>query len=193
MNIEAILRETTLRRRKEKLKQVTSGLGLEDAYTDTLKRIQEQCGNQSKLAMQALMWISQSQRPLRVDELCHALAVEIGSTHLDPDNVPSIETILRCCLGLIVVDKEASAVRLIHFTLQEYLRQHSTHFSSAHGTIAEVCLTYLILQPKDQSFPSSEDMTKTPLLEYASYYWGTHARMQTTDTGKSLADRKSVV
>jgi len=181
------LRETTLRKRKEKLKQVR-GLGLEGAYTKTLEQIQEQDENQSKLAMQALMWISQSERPLRVDELCHALAVEIGSTHLDPDDVPSIEAILGCCLGLIVVDKEASTVRPIHFTLQEYLREHSTLFSSPHGTIAEVCLTYLNLQSsKDPSPPSSEDMLKTPLLEYASYYWGTHARMETTDAGESLA------
>jgi len=98
LNIAAILREATLRKRKEKLKQITSGLGLNDAYANTLNRIREQNENQSKLAMQALMWISRSERPLRVDELCHALAVEIGSPHLDPDNVPSIHTILSCCL-----------------------------------------------------------------------------------------------
>ena len=124
LNVKAVLRETTLRKRKEGLEQMTSGLGLAGAYKNTLERIQEQCEDQSKLAVQALMWISRSERLLRVDELGHALAVEIGSTHLDPDNVPSIQTILGCCLGLITVDKESSTVRLIHFTLQEYLRDH---------------------------------------------------------------------
>jgi len=186
--ITAILREATLSKRKEKLKQMTSGLGLADAYTNTLKRIQEQSENQSKLAMQALLWISRSERPVRVDELCHALAVEIGSTHLDLDNVPSIRTVSSCCLGLIAVDKVACTVRLIHFTLQEYLREHPTLFSSPQGTIAEVCLTYLNLQPTiDPWAPPPEDMMKPPLLEYASYYWGIHARIETTNTGKRLA------
>jgi len=183
-----ILRETTLRKRKEKLKLMTSGLGLEGAYTETLKRIQEQCESQSKLAMQALMWISQSERPLQVDELRHTLAVEIESTDLDLDNAPSIHAILACCLGLIIVDKESSTVRLIHFTLHEYLREHSILFPSAHRTMAEVCLAYLNLQsPKDLSPLSSQETIKPPFLEYASYYWGTYARMETTDTGKSLA------
>ena len=56
-----------------------------------------------------------------MDELCHALAVEIGSADFDPDNVPLIATLMGCCQGLITVDKEALTVRLIHHTLQEYL------------------------------------------------------------------------
>ena len=56
--------------------------------------------------------------------MCHALGVEIGSPDLDSDNVPSIGTLLDCCQGLVSVDKEASTIRLIHFTLQEYLRAH---------------------------------------------------------------------
>jgi len=188
LNITAILRETTLGKRREKLEEMARGSGLEDAYTSTLERIRGQCDNQSRLAMQALMWISRSQRALGVNELCHALAVEIGSTHLDLDKVPSIDTILSCCLGLIAVDQRASTVRLIHFTLHEYLREHSILFSSPHGTIAEVCLTYLNHQPaKDPQHSSPDILVKVPLLEYASYHWGTHARVETTATGKSLA------
>jgi len=167
---------------------MTSGLGLKGAYRDAIRRIQEQSESRSKVAMQALMWVSRSKRPLRVDELRHALAVEIGSTHLNPDNIPSIHTILGCCLGLIAVDKEASTVRVIHFTLHMYLREHSALFSSLDGAMAEVCLTYLnLLSTRDSSPPPSEDMTKTPLLEYASCYWVAHARIETTDTAKSLA------
>ncbi|RPA88327.1 hypothetical protein L873DRAFT_1586774, partial [Choiromyces venosus 120613-1] len=69
----------------------------------------------------ALMWISLAQRPLSVDELCHALAVKVGSVDLDTSTIPSIETLLGCCLGLITVDRESSTVRLIHATLQEHL------------------------------------------------------------------------
>ncbi|RPA88445.1 hypothetical protein L873DRAFT_1584699, partial [Choiromyces venosus 120613-1] len=62
--------------------------------------------------------------PPQADELCHALAVQIGSTDFDVGNIPSMSTLVNCCQGLITVDKEASTVRLIHFTLQEYLSAH---------------------------------------------------------------------
>jgi len=56
----------------------------------TLERIRAQGGGKAKLAMTALIWICHSKRPLLVDELCHALTVEIGSTHL----------VTTMCLGL---------------------------------------------------------------------------------------------
>ena len=115
---------------------MTDGLGLWDAYGKTLGRIKEQDGQKPRLGMAAIMWILHSERPLRVDELCHALGVEIGSPELDPGDVPSIMTLLACCQGLIVVDKEASTVRLIHFTLQEYLKAHPELFGRAHSTMA---------------------------------------------------------
>ena len=46
--------------------------------------------------MAALMWISYSERPLKGVELCHALAVEVGSPNLNAEDVPSIGTLLVC-------------------------------------------------------------------------------------------------
>ena len=116
---------------------MTDGLGLGDAYGATLDRIKGQGGRKARLGMAALMWISHAERPLKPNELCHALAVEIGSPDLNSDNVPSIGTLISCCQGLVVVDKETSAFRLIHFTLQEYLRARPELFGTAHSTIAE--------------------------------------------------------
>ena len=139
LKIEEILRETTISRRRKKLTAIADTLGLGDAYSATLERMKAQGREKSRLGMTALMLISHSQRPLQVDELCHALAVEIGSTDLDVDNVPSITTVLGCCQGLIVLDKESSTIRLIHFTLQEYLSSCPELFDSAHSAIAEIC------------------------------------------------------
>jgi len=138
--------------------------------------------------MAALMWISHSERPLEADELCHALAVEIGSPDLHSDNVPSIGTVLACCQGLVVVDKEASTVRLIHFTIQEYLRAQPNLFSAAHSIMAETCLSYLnSQQAKALSTSSSRDLQGMPLLEYSSLYWGMHARRDLSGCAKLLA------
>jgi len=110
LKVETILRETTIHRRRKRLNAMGDGLGLGDAYETTLGRIKAQDGEKVKLAMTTLMWICHSERPLLVDELCHALAVEIGSTHFNSDNVPATETLLACCQGLVMVDREASTV-----------------------------------------------------------------------------------
>jgi len=188
LNITAILGETTISRRREKLRKMCTGLGLGDAYNATLVRMKEQIGDQPRLGIAALMWISQSERPLRTDEICQALAVEAGATDIDPQNVPSIKTLLSCCLGLVTVDEEASTVRLIHSTLQEYLSTRSDLFQKSHSTIAEACLTFLNFQCIKE-LPSTLCVApKTaPFLEYASCYWGVHARKETTERVKSLA------
>jgi len=188
LNVDAILKETTIYRRRQKLSAMTDGLGLGDAYGATLNRIKGQGGEMSRLGMAALMWISHSERPLKPDELCHALAVDIGSANLNTDNVPSIGTLLFCCQGLVVVDKKSSTVRLIHFTLQEYLRAHLALFGITHSTVAETCLSYLNSQQvKDLSTVPSPDLQNTPFLEYSSLYWGTHAKRDLSECGKLLA------
>ena len=72
------------------------------------------------------MWVLYSTRPLEAEELCHALGVQIGTTDLDPENVPALRTVISACLGLIIVEGSSSTVRLVHFTLQEYLLRDET-------------------------------------------------------------------
>jgi len=168
----------------------TDGSSLEDAYGATLERIKAQGGHKSKLGMTALMWISHSERPLRADELCYALAMEIGSTDHNPDNVSSIWTVLSCCQGLVVVDKEGSAVRLVHFTLQEYLTSHPDLFRSPHAVISETCLTFLNSQHVIAlSASGSLSARHTPFLEYSALYWGAHMKRESTNYAKVLALR----
>ena len=167
---------------------MADGMGLGDAYGATIERIKAQNGDKSRLGMAALMWISHAERPLKAEELCHALAIELGSRDFNVDNLPSISTLVSCCQGLITVDKEASTVRLIHFTLQEYLSAHPDIFSRPHAAIAEVCLTYLNSEKiKAISANSSPDTLDTPLLEYCSIYWGVHAKKELSDCARSLA------
>jgi len=138
--------------------------------------------------MATLMWISHAERPLKPDDLCHALGVEIGSPNLNTDNVPSIGTLIACCQGLVFVDKEASTVRLIHFTLQEYLLAHPELFGTPHSTIAETCLGYLNSQQvKALSASPPPNFREVPFLEYSSRYWGDHAKRELSDRAKSLA------
>jgi len=167
---------------------MAGGLGLGDAYDATIQRIKAQQGDRSRLGMTAIMWISHSQRPLSVDEICHALAVELGSTDINTNNMPSIRTVLACCQGLSTVDKGSSTIRLIHFTLKEYLSRHIDLFDGAHAIIAETCLTYLNFPAiKDPLASPCSDPQLTPFLGYSSFYWGTHMRMELSDRSRYLA------
>ena len=169
---------------------MTQGSGLSDAYTATLTRLKTQKGNKSALGLKVLMWVLYSERPLKTEELRHALGVELGSTDLDHENLPASRTLLASSLGLVTVEASSSTMRLVHFTLQEHLLSDSTLFHSTHSEIAEVCLTYL-------NFQSVQDLPSTllsapvtlPLLEYASYYWGEHTRKEMTENVKILALR----
>jgi len=180
----------TIRRRREKLEEITRGNGLSDAYTATLTRLREQKGNKSALGLKVLMWVLYSVRPLRAEELCHALGVGMGSPDLDMENIPAVRTLVSSCVGLVAVEASSSIVRLVHFTLQEHLSRHPTLFHSPHSTIAEACLTYLNFESIKALSPAHDSAPSTiPFLEYASFYWWGHAGRGMTENVKALALR----
>jgi len=188
LSIKTILGEGTIYRRRQKLKAMKNGLDLGGAYEGMIGRIMAQGGEKARLGMAAMMWISHSKRPLQVNELCHAIAIRIGSNDLNNDDIPTISTLLDCCQGLITVDKGAPTVRLIHFTLQEHLRTHPYLFGRAHSTMAEICLTYLNL-PHIKNLPTGRlpDPRDTPFLEYSSLYWGNHMRIELSNRATAFA------
>ena len=115
------------------------------------------------------MWVSYSKRPLRAEELCHALGVEIGSPDLDPNNAPDLRILQSSCLGLVTIEASSSIVRLLHFTLQDHFLSNPILFHSPHATIAKVCLTYLNSESVRDLSPTLPSVPSTmPLLEYAS-------------------------
>ena len=190
LNMDAVLAEVTVAQRKRKLAEMTRGNELSDAYTATLTRLKAQKGNKSKLGLKVLMWVVYSERPLQAEELCQALGVEMGSAELDVENVPALQTLLTSSLGLVTVEESSSTVRPVHYTLKEHLSSDPTLFSNPHATIAEVCLTYLNFGSVRDLWPTvTTAPSATPLLEYASCYWGDHARKEMTEKMAILALR----
>jgi len=190
LHIDAVLGEVTIRQRRKKLEEMVRGNGLSDAYAATLTRMKAQKGNKSLLGVKVLMLVLYSGRPLRAEELRHALGVEVGSLDLDLENIPALRTLMASCLGLVTIEASSSTVRLVHFTLQEHLLSNPTLFRNPHSTIAEICLTYLNYRSVCDLSPTLYSAPITmPLLEYASCYWGKHARMGMTESAKMLALR----
>ena len=123
-----------------------------------------------------------------MDEIRHAIATQIDSDFLDSDDIPAISTLLGFCQGLVIIDQCTSTVRLVHFTLQEYLCTHPNLFDRPHSVMTEICLTYLNLpHVQELAAGSSPDQRGTPFLEYSSLYWGTHMRMELSDRAKTSA------
>ena len=116
------------------------------------------------------------------------MAIQIGSNDLNSDGIPGISTLLSYCQGLAIIEKGTSTVRLIHYTLREYLCTLPDLFDRAHSIIAAACLTYLNFRwAKDISAGSSPGLRGIPLLEYSSLYWGTHMRIELSDRSKTFA------
>ncbi|KAJ7291478.1 hypothetical protein C8J57DRAFT_1458321 [Mycena rebaudengoi] len=148
---------------------------LEHTYNEAMDRIEVQNKDDREIARQALIWVANAKRPLSVHELCEALAIKLGATTLDADDMLDIEFIVSVCAGLLIVDQ---VVRLVHHTTQDYIeRVQPSRFPRAQTEITSQCLTYISFQDfrghKSRDQPSL--YRKYKLLSYASHYCLLHA------------------
>lgn len=143
-------------------------------------------------AKQILSWITHAKTPLTTMELRHALAVEIGESKLDKENLPEIEDIVSVCAGLVTVDEKSDIIRVIHYRAHEYFeRTHISWFPSAQRDITMTCVAYLSFDTFEAGFcQTDEELTSrlqlNPLYTYASRNWGHHARIASVDMGQLI-------
>jgi hypothetical protein len=88
--------------------------------------------------------------------------------------------LLNCCHGLVVIDQETSTVRLVHYSLQEYLQQQTEVFKVPtkewHGRMAATCITFLTFPPlTDREEPTAKGV-QSALLRYSAKQRGHHLR-----------------
>ena len=117
---------------------------LNDIYKETFQRIFDQDPDDIQLAKRILSWLSYSQRPMTVEELQQALAIEPSTKKMDWDAISEESVLVSVCGGLVTVEDESRVIRLVHFTTQEYIvsvRQEM--LPSARLDILISCLTYL--------------------------------------------------
>jgi ankyrin repeat protein len=160
----------------------TGSEAYDNAYKDAMERIEGQLANEEELAKQALSWITCAKRPLTTSELEHALAVEIGESQLDIENICRVEDIVSICAGLVTIDEESGIIRLVHYTTQEYFERTQKHwFPNAETEITIICVTYLSFNDfksgvcqSDKEFKKRLQLNK--LYNYAACNWGEHAR-----------------
>lgn len=170
----------TLKEVRELLDRRT--INLAQAYESTLTRINQQSKSRSKLAMQVLSWVLNCRRPLQVEELRHALAVDASDDKLEEENLPSPKLMINSCMGLVLVDHSSGQIRFAHLTVLEFLRDvHRDLFGQAQADlrIAQSCLKYLSFRPFHESRCDTqgdilENLRSYPFLDYAAGNWGEH-------------------
>lgn len=160
---------------------------LNDLYNGSIERIKLQEEDDVTLGMKILQWLAHAKMPMKVDELCHALAVECeeGSNpphELDSANILNANDLIEVCAGLVIVEEQSSVIRLVHATAQEFLNEHSeTLFPSAEIEISHICLAYLSLfefgeGPKRTDHEFEERLRQYPFFYYATCAYGSHLR-----------------
>src|ERR1700722_14607775 len=165
-----------------------------DAYKEAMERIEGQIADSQELAKQVLSWIACAQRPLTTSELRHALAVEIGESELDEDNLPEVEDMVSVCAGLVIVDEESDIIRLVHYTTQEYFeRTWRSWFPNAQRDIATICVTYLSFDIFQTGFCLTDEDFKARLrlnllYDYTARNWGYHVRAASIEEEQLILD-----
>lgn len=96
---------------------------LAQAYKHAMKRVDRQKSGFRLLAAKVLCWITCAMRPLTTLELQDALAVNIGDSDFDKENLREINDMVCVCCGLVTADEESKIVLLVHYTIQEYFER----------------------------------------------------------------------
>ncbi|EPS42694.1 hypothetical protein H072_3329 [Dactylellina haptotyla CBS 200.50] len=197
-SLNGIISSKELRTALARIPNANSADVYDEAYNRAMERIQRQPGRAPEHALNILAWITRAKRPLSIEEIEHAIAIEIGQ-NVDLDNVPDLGCMISTCGGLVIADKVTRVVRLVHFTTQEYFeRTWLTWFPEAESDIAKACTTYLstFLIPSDALDAILSDyklldntgwlQESDPKLQYvpglyfyAAYFWGVHAKFST--------------
>lgn len=163
---------------------------LDGIYAEAMKRIQDLQTSHKDLAMYFLQWVAYAEQPLQIREIEHAIAAVEGTHEIDNDNIISADVLTSFCAGLVVSD-ETSRIRLVHYSAENYFHCHRDEwFPEGHTKLANVCLTYLLLDAfKDgpcsglnESADFDARIAKFPLFAYASMHWGGHL-LQTSQVG----------
>ncbi|KAI9040622.1 uncharacterized protein KD926_007838 [Aspergillus affinis] len=119
---------------------------LEETYSRCLQRM----NLQDCRALKVLKWVSFASRPLHIEELKEAIAIEIYDTEWDASKIPRANSVLTGCANLVIVDPFDNCARFAHSSVKQYFQAESNSIpeypkTSEQGELecGELCVNYL--------------------------------------------------
>jgi ankyrin repeat protein len=176
LQLRKILEPTTRAELEELLHHLPKSA--DEFYRDVMDEIMDQPSVRSRLALQTFVWLCESARSLRVQELRHALAIREHKTTMDERDLPSLQTIQTVCKQMVSVDRLGQRIALLHPTFREFLnRNQERYFPDVMTQLAKAVITYLQYDElKSGPSESLEEfkwrLGKMPFLPYVAQYWG---------------------
>jgi ankyrin repeat protein len=175
---------------------------LDETYSRVLESIPR---DHIQYAMTVLILLTWSQRPLRLDEIVDAVAVDLeASPTFDPRNrLPypqgNFTSLLQSLISVVEntdgKDQERNwQVHLAHLSVRDFLLSGRVHDilglrmdqSFANAQIAKICLAYLS-DVTAHNLPLEDMKSQFPFAQYSAEYWSDHAR-EAEVTGHVLSD-----
>ena len=191
LHLESLTSKTNRRAVKKALHELPTTLY--GNYDDAMERIKQQ--PTEELALRVLLWIVYAARPLRLEELQHAIAID----ELEPDDrsiseesltPPSI--FINACAGMVKIDEASNTIGLVHKTTQEYFDQNGPKFfPDGQSDIGTRCLKYLSLEVFSEGACATEwlyvrRLSENILLKYTAQNLGHHMHDMAEHTLNSL-------
>lgn len=154
---------------------------LETSYDRFLDRVDE---DDLVFARRILLWLAYALYPLHLSSVAEAAVFEPGMSIIEDDTrLSDPRDILDICGMLVSHNIILDEIRLAHHTVREYLslKPGSRVYlpeAKSHRDMAELCLSYLLMQPFTAPYDSLEELLLAlhdyPLLAYAARSWPNH-------------------
>jgi hypothetical protein len=120
---------------------------LDDTYDAAMLRIESQPKEEVIIAKRVISWVCRSKHPLNIRELQHALAVELGASRFDEDNILDEDIIVSSCAGLIIMKKNSNIPSLVHYTAEKYFKgPGKNRLLDSELDIVKTCFAYVWLE-----------------------------------------------
>lgn len=166
--------------------------GIDDLYSRIVRTITARDSN-ADVAKSIMRWVVCASRPLTVDELREALALDIKQT------VPQLGKTASAICGHLVYIDNAGRVHAKHQTVKDYLFRTRTASDSdlvfdraqEHGRVAEICLNFLCSDVMKtvryrRTNMSGQETLRPFFTNYAILYFSGHLARATSSDDQHL-------
>ncbi|EPE25142.1 Ankyrin repeat-containing protein [Glarea lozoyensis ATCC 20868] len=175
LHINHLAEQISERKCKAQLKTLPNKIN--DLYEASFQRVKsEQPAGWATVGLRILSWVLHAVRPLQVDELRHALAIEDGDEWFSEEGMFDGSLVLGTTKGLITIQMDE--IHFVHHTTKEYFSSIDIDaFPGAEKDMAQTCIIYLKLRDFEVACEQDELVERYqdyPFLRYACLHWGHH-------------------